>query len=57
MSLRFTMKNQGFNSLAILNTYKTFTNKLDLCKIRNDFISKNDKHYNQFGRFTEADFI
>ena len=51
------MKNQGFNSLAILNTYKTFTNKLDLCKIRNDFISKNDKHYNQFGRFTEADFI
>ena len=22
--------------------------KLDLCKIENDFISKNDEHYNQF---------
>ena len=31
--------------------------KLDLCKIGNDFISKIDERYNQFGRFTEVDFI
>ena len=55
--LRFTMTNQRFNSLVVLNTYKTFTDKLDLCKIGNDFISKNDERYNQFGRFTEANFI
>lgn len=55
--LRSTMTNQRFNSLAILNTYKTFTDKLDLCKIAKDFVSKNDERYNQFGRFTVADFI
>ena len=31
--LRSTMTNQRFNSPAILNTYKSFTDKLDLCKI------------------------
>jgi len=51
------MTNQRFNSLAILNTHKTFTDKLDLCKIGNDFASKYDERYNQFGRFIEADFI
>ena len=57
--LRSTMTNQRFNSLAILNAYKTFTDKLklDLCKIGNNFISKNDERYNLFGRFSEADFI
>ena len=35
----------------------SFTDKLDLCKIENDFRSKNDEHHNQFGRLTEADFI
>ena len=55
--LRSSMTNQRFNSLAILNTHKTFTDKLDLCKIGNDFASKYDERYNQFGRFTEADFI
>ena len=55
--LRSTMTNQRFNSLAILNAYKTFTDKLDLCKIGNNFISKNNERYNLFGRFSEADFI
>ena len=31
--------------------------KLDFCKIGNDFISRNDKRYNQSGQFTEANFI
>ena len=44
------MTNQRFNSLAILNTYKTFTDKLNLCIIGNDFKSKN-------GQFTEADLL
>ena len=52
--LRSTLRNQRFNSLAILNAYKIFADKLDLCKIGNDFISKNDESYNQF---TGADFI
>ena len=43
--LRSTMASQRFNSLAIL------------CEISNEFTSKNDKRYNQFGQFTEADFI
>ena len=50
--LRPTMTNQRFLSIAILNTYKTFTDKLDMYKIGNDFILKNDERYNQFGRFT-----
>ena len=35
----------------------SFTDKLDLRKIKNDFISKTDECYNQFGHFTEANFI
>ena len=34
-------------SLAILNTDKAFTDKLDLCKTGNAFISKNEEPYNQ----------
>ena len=49
--LRSKMTTKRFNSLAILNTYETFTDKVDLCKIGNDFISKNDV------RFTGTDFI
>ena len=51
------MTNQRLNSLVILNACKTFTDKLDLCKIGNDFISKNEDSYDEFGRFTKADFI
>ena len=51
------MRNQKFNSVAILNTYKTFMNKLDLWKIGNEFVSKNDERYNQSGQFTEPGFI
>ena len=35
----------------------SFTDRLDLCKIGNDFISKNNERYNQFERFTEVLFI
>ena len=50
------MTNQSFNYLAIFNTYKTFTDKMDLCNIGNDFISTNDERYNQFGQFTKTGF-
>ena len=38
--LRSTMTNQRLNSLVILNAYKTFTDKLDLCKIGNDLYQR-----------------
>ena len=50
------MTNQSFNYLAIFNSYKTFTDKMDLCNIGNDFISTNDERYNQFGQFTKTGF-
>ena len=43
--LRSTMTNQSFDSLAILNSYKAFTDKLNFCKIGNNFITKNDECY------------
>ena len=35
----------------------SFTEKLGLGKIGNNFITKNDERYNQLGGFTEVDFI
>ena len=55
--LRAIMINQRFNNLAILNTYKRFTDKLDLCKIGNTFVSKYDGRFYQFGYFVEKDFL
>ena len=54
--LRATMTSKRFNSLAILNTYKSLTDELDLCKIANDFALKHDKRFHQFGKFIKSDF-
>ena len=54
--LRSTMSNKRFNSLSILHSNKKLTDELDLCKIANDFVSKQDGRYNQFGLFTAVDF-
>ena len=54
--LRASMTTKQFNALAILNSKKDFTDKLDLMEIGNEFISKNDEHFRQFGLFTKEDF-
>ena len=41
----------------ILSKFWAFMDKLGLCKIGHDFISKTDEPYNQSGQFAEADFI
>ena len=50
------MTTKRFNVLAILNSNKDLTDKLDLMEIGNEFISKNDERFRQFGRFTKEDF-
>ena len=54
--LRASMTTKGFNALAILNSNQDLTEKLDLMEIGNEFISKNDKRFRQFERFTKEDF-
>ena len=54
--LRASMTTKQFNALAIWNSKKDFTDKLDLMEIGNEFISKNDEHFCQFGLFTKEDF-
>ena len=49
------MTNKRFNSLAILNTYKALTD--DLLKVGNEFVSKYDERFHQFGRFVQEDFL
>ena len=53
--LRASMTTKRFNALPILNSNKDLTNKLDLMEIGNEFISKNDERFRQFGRFTKED--
>lgn len=55
--LRATMTNRRFNSLAILNTHKTLTDKLDFVQIGNEFVSKHSERFQQFGKFVEGDFL
>ena len=50
------MTTKRFNALAILNSNKDLTDKLDLMDIGNEFISNNDERFRQFGRFTKEDF-
>ena len=54
---RSTMTNERFNSLAILNTYKALTDDIDLLKVRNEFESKYDERFHQFGRFVQENFL
>ena len=54
---RSTMTNKRFNSLAILNTYKALTDDIDLLKVGNEFVSKYDERFHQFGRFVQEDFL
>ena len=51
------MTNRRFNSLAILNTYKALTDDIDLLKVGNEFVSKYDERFHQFGRFIQEDFV
>ena len=37
--------------------YKELTDKLDLCEIGNQFVSKYDKRFHQFGKFVKEDFM
>ena len=54
--LRASMTTKRFNALAILNSNKDLTDKSDLMEIGNEFISKGDERFCQFGRFTKEDF-
>ena len=51
-----SMTTKRFNALPILNSNKDLTGKLDLMEIGNEFISKNDERFGQFGRFTKEEF-
>ena len=53
---RSTMKQQRFNSLAILHEHKAITDKIDLVKVANAFVDKYDERLRTYGRFTEKDF-
>ena len=50
------MTTKRFNGLTILNCNKDLTDKLDLMETGNEFISKNDERFHQFGRFTKEEF-
>ena len=54
---RSAMTNQTFNSLAILNTYKALTHDIDLLKAGNEFVSKYDERFHQFGRCVQEDYL
>ena len=54
--LRASLTSKQFNAFAILNSNKDLMDKLDLKEIGNEFISKNDECFCQFGRFTKEDF-
>ena len=53
--LRSSMKQKRFNSLAILNTHKPFTDKIDFIKVGNCFVNSQDVRQNYFGKFIEED--
>ena len=50
------MITRQFNALAILNSNKDLTDKLDLMETGTEFISNNDERFRQLERFTEEDF-
>ena len=54
---RSIMINKRFNYLAILNTYKALTDDIDLLKVGNEFVSKYDERFHQFGRFVQGGFL
>ena len=53
--LRTSMKQKRFNSLAILNIYKTLTDKIDFIKVGNSFVTSQDVRQNYFGKFIKED--
>ena len=52
---RSTMTQKRFNSIAILNNNKQYTDKLSLVDIANEFASKNEKRKFVFGKFILSD--
>ena len=54
---RSTMTNKRFNNLTVLKMYKDLTDQLDLCEIGNQFVSKYDERFQQFGKFVAEDFM
>lgn len=53
--LRSTMSQRRFNSLAILNTYKDLSDKINFLKVGNMFVDSQEKRYNYFGKFIPED--
>ncbi|XP_066925948.1 zinc finger MYM-type protein 1-like [Clytia hemisphaerica] len=53
--IRATMKQKRFNSLAILNTYKYLTDKIDFVKVGNFFVDNQEVRLNYFGKFVKED--
>ncbi len=47
--LRSTMSQQRLNHLMLLNIHKSFTDKLNLVDVANDFIAGNEHRKNVFG--------
>ena len=52
---RSTMKQERFNSLALLQEYRELTDQLNLHDIGNEFISKHEDRYSTFGKFVASD--
>ena len=53
---RSTMTQKRFNSLAIIHEHKELTDKIDLMKVGNSFISKYEERVTTYGYFTPSDF-
>ena len=50
------MTQKRFNSLAIIHEHKELTDKLDLMKVGNSFISMYEERIRTYGYFTPSDF-
>ena len=53
--MRSSMLPARFNAVSLLNFHKERTDKLDLIKIANAFVSSDDNRFRIFGKFSLKD--
>ena len=51
------MSNKRFNNVANLNVHKEINYDIDLAETGNEFISKHESRYQNFGKFDAKDFL
>ena len=55
MWLRTNMKQQRFNTVALLHTHMARTDKIRLLDVANQFVQRNENRFRNFGKFTYLD--